>query len=173
MIVAVEYFRDDGEILHLLASNVAKVWVDKGENVGDRTAGSVTIEPENRSAIIVHRAFSVKGFDAGQLVFSYEAKPIPKKVDFPLNAEAVEWVVNDNGELGVKIGEQFFFLYKGYSIVYGPNSYHSNGEKLMWRHVFKREFGECCHPIAAVATGRIPPGGGVSLSDSHDWKPIP
>jgi hypothetical protein len=172
MIVAIDYFKD-GETQHLLANNVDKVWVDPDTNVGDMATWFVTITSEDKGVLHIPQVFSVKGFDAGQLVFSYEAKPKPKKVDFPLNAEAVEWVVNDNGELGVKIGEQFFFLYKGYSLVYGPNSEHENGQKYMWRHVFKREFGECCHPIDAVATGRIPPGGGVNLSDSPDWKPMP
>jgi hypothetical protein len=30
-----------------------------------------------------------------------------------LSPDVVEWVVNDNAELGVKIGKQFFWLYKG------------------------------------------------------------
>ena len=52
-----------------------------------------------------------------------------------LSDEDVEWIVNDTGELGVKIGNQFFFLYKG-------RSYQCEGK---WRPVYKREFGECCH----------------------------
>jgi hypothetical protein len=48
--------------------------------------------------------------------------------------ECVEWVVNDLGELGVKVGQQFFFLYKGRS--------YRGGDK--WRYVGKREFGETC-----------------------------
>lgn len=63
---------------------------------------------------------------------------LDKKPDdvLKLKNEDVEWVVNDLAELGVKIGDQCFFLYKG-------NSY-LGGEK--YRFVGKREFGECCHP---------------------------
>ena len=57
-----------------------------------------------------------------------------------LKQEQVEWVVNDQAELGVKIGDQFFFLYKGRS--------YKGGEK--WRYVGKREFGECCHPWTSI-----------------------
>ena len=35
-----------------------------------------------------------------------------------LKDEQVEWVVNDSAELGVKIGNQFFWLYKGASLIY-------------------------------------------------------
>jgi hypothetical protein len=52
-----------------------------------------------------------------------------------LKNDDVEWVVNEMGELGVKIKDQFFFMYKGES--------YSGGTK--WRHVFKREFGETCY----------------------------
>jgi len=52
----------------------------------------------------------------------------------------VEWVVNDLAELGVKIGNEFFFFYKGES--------YKGGSK--WRYVGKREFGECCHPWGAI-----------------------
>jgi len=52
-----------------------------------------------------------------------------------LNAVDVKWIVNELGELGVKIGDQCFFLYKGESIEY------ANDAKL-WRPVGKTEFGE-------------------------------
>ena len=81
----------------------------------------------------------------------------------------VEWVVNDNAELGVKIGNQFFFLYKGRSLVY-KDSTHDDGTPMQWRPVFKREFGECCHPINYKDLTRI---GTVSLNDSEEWKPLP
>ncbi len=57
----------------------------------------------------------------------------------------VEWIVNNIGELGVKIGEQFFFLYKGRSIVYVYDD-SDRTMQLRWRPVYKREFGEVCHP---------------------------
>ena len=86
-----------------------------------------------------------------------------------LTPDRVEWVVNDNAELGVKIGDQFFWLYKGYSLVYRDGT-HDDGSPMRWRPVFKREFGECCHPIN-YADPRI--SGTVSLDDSDDWQELP
>jgi len=63
-----------------------------------------------------------------------------------LTADDVQWVVNDNAELGVKIGNQFFFLYKGDSLQYDTGK-HDDGVPMRWRPVGKREFGECCHPV--------------------------
>ena len=73
-----------------------------------------------------------------------------------LTEDQVQWVVNDMAELGVKIGEQFFFLYKGRSLNYAadhmdkPANTHDDGQKIKWRYVGKREFGECCHPWYAI-----------------------
>lgn len=39
-----------------------------------------------------------------------------------------------------------------------------------WRPVFKREFGECVHPINHADYSKI---GTVSLDDSDEWKPLP
>ncbi len=55
-----------------------------------------------------------------------------------LTPKQVEWIVNDIGELGVKIGENFFFLYKGESIEYDSMS------DIKYAPVEKREFGETC-----------------------------
>lgn len=66
--------------------------------------------------------------------------------DGKLKAEDVEWVVNSLAELGVKIGDQFFWLYKGESLVYDRGRSGDNAP-LRWRPVRKREFGECCHPV--------------------------
>jgi hypothetical protein len=86
-----------------------------------------------------------------------------------LKSEDVEWVVNDSAELGVKIGSQFFWLYKGESLIY-EDALHDDGSPMFWRHVFKREFGECAHPVNHEDYSRI---GTVSLSDSENWKPLP
>lgn len=83
--------------------------------------------------------------------------------------EQVEWITNDNAELGVKIGNQFFFLYKGHSLVY-ENGMHDDDTPMQWRPVFKREFGECAHPINHADYSKI---GTVSLSDSDEWKVLP
>lgn len=92
-----------------------------------------------------------------------------------LTADEVEWVTNDIAELGVKIGNQFFFLYKGESLVYEDPRHEGDGDfpegaPMMWRPVFKREFGECCHPLNHKDPRMI---GTVSLDDSDEWQPLP
>lgn len=77
---------------------------------------------------------------------------------FPVD---VEWVVNDFSELGVKIGERLFFLYKGDSYRY--DSTQSAGGPFNYRPVEKREFGETCKPV----------DGAVSIEDGHEWYPMP
>ncbi len=49
-----------------------------------------------------------------------------------------EWVVNDLGELGVKVNERFYFLYKGDSLEY-KNGKHDDGSDMLYRMVGKRE----------------------------------
>lgn len=56
----------------------------------------------------------------------------------------LHWIVNGLGELGVKVGNEFLFLYKGRSIVYKPDDSEA---ACRWRQVGKREFGECVHPL--------------------------
>lgn len=55
-----------------------------------------------------------------------------------LKKEDISWVVNEDGELGVNIGRRQFYLYKGDSVEYSEN------EKMSFRAVGKREFGESC-----------------------------
>jgi len=61
-------------------------------------------------------------------------------------AADVKWVVNDNAELGVKVGGKYFWLYKGESLEYEEKK-HDDGTPIKYRQVWKREFGECCHPL--------------------------
>ena len=82
-----------------------------------------------------------------------------------LKPEDVEWVVNDSAELGVKIWEQFFWLYKGESLVYETGK-HDNGMSMYWRLVGKREFGECCHPPHLE---RLPD----QYREGEAWAPLP
>lgn len=84
-----------------------------------------------------------------------------------MQPEKVLWVVNGLGELGVRIQNENFFLYKGGSLSYSFNdydlTYNFNEDTLegiyynvlsnMWRHVGKREFGECCHPVEGYYVG--------------------
>jgi len=59
-----------------------------------------------------------------------------------MKPDDVEWVVNDGGELGVRIDGTCYFLYKGGSLVYDDE----NDDTIRVRPVGKREFGECCYP---------------------------
>ena len=99
-----------------------------------------------------------------------------------LKSEQVEWVVNDSAELGVKIGNQFFWLYKGESLIYEDGT-HDDGTPILWRPVGKREFGECCHPAKFYKPGaRLPdrytddlvfyPGLSSGKPEDAQWRPI-
>jgi hypothetical protein len=106
-----------------------------------------------------------------------------------LDAEPT-WVVNDMGELGVKVGSRFFFLYKGDNIEYGAcdNSkdgiaLHDDGTPMQYRIVGKREFGETCWPLKWIRNGRsqdkytdmlvYTPGLSFGKPEDGDWKPLP
>jgi hypothetical protein len=96
------------------------------------------------------------GYDAGP------ASTAPRQPD--LVDDDVEWVVNDSSELGVKIGDRFFWLYKGESLVYNEGE-HDNGSSIRWRKVGKREFGECCHPPNVKTLG--------TYTDGTGWEDLP
>lgn len=75
--------------------------------------------------------------------------------------ENIQWVVNDNAELGVKVNGWFYWLYKGGSICYIT---HDDGTPIKYREVGKREFGECCHP---THLNRLPDG---PYAEGFGWK---
>lgn len=75
-------------------------------------------------------------------------------------ANDIDWIVNDLGEMGVKIGDRFAFCYKGRTIEYGPM--HEDGKTPMkWRHVGKREFGETVRPVAETLGEVVVDGDGL------------
>jgi len=103
-------------------------------------------------------------------------------------AEEPTWIVNNLGELGVKVGCRFFFLYKGGNIEYGENdegetALHGDGTPMLYRIVGKREFGETCWPLKWVQQGRREtryavdlkyiPGLSFGKPEDGDWKPLP
>jgi hypothetical protein len=90
--------------------------------------------------------------------------------DDAIDADRVEWVVNDSGELGVKIGNQFFFMYKGHSLVY-DSAKHDDGSQMRWRLIGKREFGECCHPYRMNGLSAQQYFGGIGAGG--DWHDLP
>lgn len=92
-----------------------------------------------------------------------------------------QWIVNDLGELGVKIRDRFFFLYKGGNIEYDGE--HDEGDRMKYRMVGKREFGETCWPMKWVMAGRrddryteeLVYTSGLSWGSPEDgkWKELP
>lgn len=100
--------------------------------------------------------------------------PLPYTQTTHLLEDDVQWIVNSRGELGVKIGNQFFFLYKGDSLCYGGYSdtrvdgvcLDTEGPRETWgkmkyRPVGKREFG--------VSGPKVE----VNLGDSDKWQDLP
>ncbi|HWT35756.1 MAG TPA: hypothetical protein VN289_05705 [Paraburkholderia sp.] len=102
------------------------------------------------------------------------------------------WIVNDLGELGVKVGTRFFFLYKGENIEYGTEpdatvkdcvALHDDGTPMMYRIVGKREFGETCLPVKWILNGRTEsryvdelvytPDLSFGKPDDAAWMPLP
>lgn len=86
---------------------------------------------------------------AWQINVLHKISPSPTNKAIPdLQPDDVEWVVNDSAELGVKIGDKLFFLYKGHSIDYHELDprYNVELEPFLYRPVGKREFGESCYP---------------------------
>lgn len=82
----------------------------------------------------------------------------------------IEWIVNDNGELGVKVGDRFAFMYKGRSLDYGGT--HDDGAPMKWRPIGKREFGETVRPLAEHRGEIVVEKDGVyRLGD--DWQDMP
>jgi hypothetical protein len=74
--------------------------------------------------------------------------------------EDVEWVVNSIGELGVKVNDQLFFMYKGRSLCY-------DGDPTMYyRLVGKREFGE-------TVRVDLPSPIIVDPTDPYGWRRVP
>jgi hypothetical protein len=112
---------------------------------------------------------------------------IPQSEGLRKDAEPV-WIVNDLGELGVKVGARYFFLYKGENIEYGADAkdgvaLHDDGTPMHYRIVGKREFGETCLPISWVANNRSEdrytvnltyhPGLSFGKPEDGDWCPLP
>lgn len=95
------------------------------------------------------------------------------RVEIPnLPSYMVEWVVNDMAELGVKIGNQFFWLYKGESSVIHQ---HADGTPVRWRPVTRTEFGDVCYPPNVKLKfhpDAVAPGAFYD-DDGAEWFPIP
>ena len=94
-----------------------------------------------------------------------------------INADQVEWIVNSKGELGVKVFNRCFFLYKGYSL-----EYKETAPEIKYRPVGKREFGETCWPQHWVTRGyrdatyevcgTYVPGISDGKPEDYQWKQL-
>lgn len=67
-----------------------------------------------------------------------------------------KWIVNDHGELGVLIGDQAHFMYKGEAFQYEGAA----DSPTRFRYVEKREFGESGPQVDPQV-------------DAHDWMTLP
>ncbi len=96
--------------------------------------------------------------------------------------ELVQWVVNDMGELGVRVKGRHLFLYKGECIEYETGK-HDDESPILVRRVGKREFGETCWPQKWERAGRredkyteeVALVGvlGDARPPDWEWKPLP
>lgn len=93
----------------------------------------------------------------------------PHGVETMLKPEAVQWVVNDSAELGVKIGDQFFWFYRGSSLIYA-SGVHDNGLTMHWRLAGCHEFGPACRPTRFYEPGSTIPD---QYRDGDGWMPLP
>ena len=87
-----------------------------------------------------------------------------------LQESDIRWVVNDVGELGVKINGKSFFFYKGQSISYDDNPRHRDGTSILVREVGEREFGETIFPRSWQMLGPLPDR--YNLNITHTPGPL-
>lgn len=95
-----------------------------------------------------------------------------------------DWVVNDLGELGVRIHGHCYFCYKGDSLEYQTPK-HGDGTPMLYRLVGKREFGETVWPMKWINNGlrtarykeELEWVEGLSFGKQDDpdihWNPLP
>jgi hypothetical protein len=102
--------------------------------------------PDNAdlSIVFLYSVWACLGFAVACLLLFKHFSQYGKR---KLRPDDVLWVVNSLGELGVKIDDEFFFLYKGESLQYKGHGPFGEDRPLRWRRVHKFEFGETCHPM--------------------------
>ena len=182
----------DPEMLRVWADRLESALAHNGKAVTPRVALELP-DGDDRSAKV---RFTY--WDGDELCICISVEPTTPPAPLGgLTEDDVEWVVNDIAELGVKIGQQFFFCYKGGSLVYGERGgetengvcLHDDGTPMMVRPVGKREFGETCKPIIhmKVENGHIydrtpypyrqeltyTPGLSFGKPGDADWRPLP
>jgi hypothetical protein len=76
----------------------------------------------------------------------------------------VRWVVNSLGQLGVQVGEDYYFYDKGRTFQFDAAALNWNGEPVLVRSAGKHEFGE------EILSGRMFDNDWLT---SGDWRPLP
>jgi len=76
------------------------------------------------------------------------------------------WIVNEYGELGVRVDGVNYYLYKGESL---------RDDDKPWRAVEKREFGEVCRPhiVREFMTTSEEDKCLKEWTSQYDWNPAP
>lgn len=109
----------------------------------------------------VPQSCMTKLFDAVGEFQSQEGGNVP-----PIPADKIKWVVNDLGELGVRIGDTSYFMYKRGSITYSET--HQDGSPMMQRPVQEGEFGYVCR----VPGFEIENDGNAGYFEGDGWFPL-
>lgn len=147
-----------GEVANFIVSALAIKETVTGFNTQNKlyaVAGASREEAHGKALSLIAADFPEHRLHT---ICSYEiTRPAPVETGEP------EWIVNDLGELGVRVGSRFFFLYKGYSIEYGKHKdddvsdsgvvLHGDKSPMRYRIVGKVEFGETCWPVHWIRRG--------------------
>lgn len=88
-----------------------------------------------------------------------EPEPKPDPIA-SLPMSEFEWIVNNKGELGFRVGSRFFFMYKGEPLEYTD---FPDAEGMKYRKIGMREFGESGPPQVNSNDPFIP----------DEWKLLP
>lgn len=101
----------------------------------------------------VEKLVLLQGWEASRGARKEVALALDLKLDLEPHLDEPDWIVNDLGELGVRIHGRCYFCYKGYSLEY-TEPVHGDGTPILYRTVGKREFGETVWPMEWITAGR-------------------
>ncbi len=129
-------------------------------SIGSTTTGVCVFEVEGVCKLYLEKEKlpfiirKLKEAQAAEPVTGCEYVPPRQRVH--IQDDNVKWIVNSFGELGVQVGNQKFFMYKGESLQY-PTGRDDEGNEILFRRIGKREFGETIWPSQWRERGRREP----------------